>query len=351
MEVMNIRELGDAIKNSENFEGIVSFNEPLAEKTTMKVGGPALIFVEPEDVLSLVSALVVLKQVKAPVFVLGGGSNIVVKDEGIRKVVISTAKLRGFSMVPGKPMPFELEDFEQAKECCPITVSVGAGTSVSELTEWVSKYGIIGLQKFAGLPGTVGGACFMNARCYGEDFGNLVMQVKYIDMDDVHYVNKFTLDSVVKTYTHYTGQSDWDYKKSPFQGKRWIIIEASLALKCIDMYITEGCFANPAVQDYIRGGNSSYIKDREEKGHFKAPSAGSVFKNNREFGKPSGKIIDEVGLKGTKMGGAQVAPWHGNFIINNGNATAADVKNLVAFVQEKVKENTGFSLESEIIFV
>ncbi len=348
---MNIRELGEAIEKSEGFRGTVSYNEPLAERTTMKVGGPALIFVEPEDVLSLASALVVLKGVKAPVFVLGGGSNIVVKDEGIRKVVISTAKLKGTTMVPGKPMPFEIEGFEQAKECCPITVSVGAGMGVTELTEWASKYGIIGLEKFAGLPGTVGGACFMNARCYGEDFGGLVMQVKYIDMDDVHYVNKFTLDSIIKTYTHYSTGDDWDYKKSPFQGKRWIIIEASLALKCIDMYITEGCFANPAVQDYIRKGNSFYIKDREDKGHFKAPSAGSVFKNNREFGKPSGKIIDEVGLKGTKMGGAQVAPWHGNFIINNGNATATDVKNLVAFVQEKVKENTGFSLESEILFV
>ena len=94
----------------------------------------------------------------------------------------------------------------------------------------------------------------------------------------------------------------------------------------------------------------SFIKDRENKGHFKFPSAGSVFKNNRNFGKPSGKIIDEVGLRGFSVGQAQVAPWHGNFIINNGNATASDVRNLVEIIQEKVLKETGFMLECEIIF-
>ena len=106
----------------------------------------------------------------------------------------------------------------------------------------------------------------------------------------------------------------------------------------------------PAPQVKIEEKSLSFIKDRENKGHFKFPSAGSVFKNNRNFGKPSGKIIDEVGLRGISVGNAQVAPWHGNFIINNGNATASDVRNLVELIQEKVKEKTGFLLECEIIF-
>lgn len=347
----NAQEIGKEIQEAENFTGLICYDEKLSQHTTMKVGGPASIFIEPDDVLSLVTAISILKEENVEVFVLGGGSNIVVNDAGLKKAVISPLRLKKFSLNPGKAMPFSLEDFEDAKECCPITVNAGAGFTINELTELASKYGIIGLQKFAGLPGTVGGACYMNARCYGQDFGALVMQAKYIDLDDVHYVNKFNLDSVIKTYTHYANQDDWDYKRSPFQGKNYIIIEASLALQCIDLYITENCFANPSIQDYIRKGNSTYIKDREEKGHFKAPSCGSVFKNNHDFGKPTGKIIDEVGLKGTKIGGAQIAPWHGNFIINNGNAAAADIKKLVDFIKEKVKENTGFSLESEIIFV
>ena len=92
------------------------------------------------------------------------------------------------------------------------------------------------------------------------------------------------------------------------------------------------------------------IADRTEKGHFRLPSAGSVFKNNRAFGKPSGKLIEEAGLRGLRIGGAQVAPWHGNFIVNTGSATAHDVMELVKTIQTQVKAQTGFELEPEMIF-
>ena len=95
----------------------------------------------------------------------------------------------------------------------------------------------------------------------------------------------------------------------------------------------------------------SFVADRQQKGHFSYPSAGSVFKNNREFGKPSGKIIDEAGLRGLELGGAQVGPWHGNFIINRGNAKASDIQQLVQRVQDEVWKKTGFFLEPEIIFL
>ena len=101
----------------------------------------------------------------------------------------------------------------------------------------------------------------------------------------------------------------------------------------------------------IKKESDSYVEDRRSKGHFKFPSAGSVFKNNRNFGKPSGALVDAAGLKGTECGGAQIAPWHGNFIINRGNATASDIKALVKLAQDKVREQTGFNLECEIIFV
>ena len=102
---------------------------------------------------------------------------------------------------------------------------------------------------------------------------------------------------------------------------------------------------------FVREQNRHFVLDRREKGHFNAPSAGSVFKNNRAFGKPSGMLVDEAGLKGLSVGGAQVAPWHGNFIINTGSARAADIRELVARVQRAVESRTGFMLEPEIIFV
>ena len=94
----------------------------------------------------------------------------------------------------------------------------------------------------------------------------------------------------------------------------------------------------------------SRIADRTAKGHFKLPSAGSIFKNNHAFGKPSGQLIDEAGLRGLQIGGAQVAPWHGNFIVNTGSATAQEVMELIAAIQKRVKDKTGFTLEPEIIF-
>ena len=145
--------------------------------------------------------------------------------------------------------------------------------------------------------------------------------------------------------------SDWGYKKSPFQKTRRLITQVTMELKALDPYTCGGQTANPAIQDYIKRKNQIRIQDRQDKGQFKAPSSGSVFKNNHAYGKPSGAIIDEVGLKGTKIGGAQVAPWHGNFIINNGTAKASDIRQLVSFIREKVHENTGFNLEPEIIFV
>ena len=121
-----------------------------------------------------------------------------------------------------------------------------------------------------------------------------------------------------------------------------------------DVFITSITFKAVRINSDKKEGISleceKYINDRKQKGHFKAPSAGSVFKNNRSFGEPSGILIDKTGLKSTRIGGAQVAPWHGNIIINCGNAKSSDVKALVDLVQEKVRQKTGFTLEPEIIF-
>ena len=290
----------------DNYNGIFLQNESLKDKTTFKIGGNASFFAKPEDSKSLIALLSWAKENDLPLFILGGGSNLVVSDDGIDKLVIST----------------EAFDFCNLQD---EVLTCGSGCSFEKITEFCIKSEISGLENFAGLPGTTGGATFMNARCYEVSISDVISSVKYIDLSD------FT----EKTYS--VDLSEWDYKKSPFQTGDKIITQVNFNVK-------------KGNSKEIEEKSLSFIKDREIKGHFKFPSAGSVFKNNRNFGKPSGKIIDEVGLRGFSVGQAQVAPWHGNFIINNGNATASDVRNLVEIIQEKVLKETGFMLECEIIF-
>ena len=304
--------MNNLLKKSVNFNiidtynGIFLQNESLKDKTTFKIGGNASFFAKPEDSKSLIALLSWAKENDLPLFILGGGSNLVVSDEGIDKLVISTES-------------FDFCTLQDDLLIC------GAGCTFEKITEFCIENEISGLENFAGLPGTTGGATFMNARCYEVSISDVLSSVKYIDLSD------FT----EKTYS--VDLSEWDYKKSPFQSGDKIITQVSFNIK-------------KGNSKEIEEKSLSFIKDRENKGHFKFPSAGSVFKNNRNFGKPSGKIIDEVGLRGFSVGQAQVAPWHGNFIINNGNATASDVRNLVEIIQEKVLKETGFMLECEIIF-
>lgn len=351
----SIRETGENIKNSPLFNGTVEYNVPLKDFTTMKVGGPAEMFIRPNDQISLAVAASVLKRDGVDIFVLGGGSNTIVRDGGIPGAVIATDGLHEITVEPGKAQPFELEDFPEVKEAVEISLTAGSGTTIKELTSWCARYGIIGVESFSGLPGTFGGAVYMNARCYEKDFSSIIQSVNYVDLDclptDLDEKETYEISDldVIDTYTFSLG--DWAYKKSPFQGKKWIITSVTISLRGLDVYVSGGLYAGPAFCDYVTKKNSYYEEDRRNKGQFRAPSAGSVFKNNHDYGKPSGRIIDEVGLKGNKIGGAQVSLWHGNFIINMGNATAKDVESLVEHVKARVVENTGFVLEPEIIFV
>ena len=353
----SIREIGENIKNSPLFEGSIEYSVPLSDLTTMRVGGPAEMFIRPQNELSAAVAVSICRNQGVKLFILGGGSNVVVNDEGFPGAVIASRSMSGISLTPKSLGEFSAEDYPEIKEAVTVELEVEAGTQIQELIQWCQRYGITGLETFAGLPGTVGGAAYMNARCYGTDFSSKIKAVKYIDIDaipeKIETMSTYSIDydSFIKTYTMTEDSQDWGYKKSPFQKTKRLITRITMELKGLDPYICGGQTANPAIQDYIKRKNQQRIQDRQDKGQFKAPSSGSVFKNNHAYGKPSGAIIDEVGLKGTKIGGAQVAPWHGNFIINNGTATASDIRRLVAFIREKVHENTGFNLEPEIIFV
>lgn len=284
-------------------------NELLSRHTTFKIGGPARNFLLPATVDELTEAISHCRSHNEAFYILGGGSNLVFSDDGFPGTIICTKNLNKID-VHGN------------------LVTCQAGVTISSFTTFAKYHGLSGFETFAGLPGTTGGAVFMNARCFEVEIADILESATYLDLKDL----------TVKSYTF--NATHWAYKKSPFNDGTKLVLSATFKAS-----------ATGVSPESIEEKNRFYINERKSKGHFEFPSAGSVFKNNHDFGKPSGKIIDEAGLKGFAIGGAKVADFHGNFIINTGNATAADVKALVDHIKKVVFQKFGFTLEEEIIFV
>lgn len=294
----------------------ISQNELLKNHTTFQIGGPADIFYEPENFEELTGIIAECKIQNIKYFLLGGGSNLVFSDKGFRGAVICTKKLNKIKLLE------------------PGLVMAEAGATMKELVDFCTENGLKGMEEFAGLPGTVGGALFMNARCFDKSVSENIFETFWLEECDGKFATReisFDEDS-----------ENWDYKKSPFQNSKKIIKAGVFKVKPVE---------NLEARNAIRSKCEGFIKGREDRGHFKFPSAGSVFKNNHDFGKPSGKLIDEAGLRGYRIGGAQIAEFHGNFIVNTDGASAEDVKGLVNKAVETVKMKFGFVLEPEIIFI
>ena len=391
-----IAQISQFFNDSEDFHGNIKLNENLSSHTTMHVGGEAKIFLEPEDSDSMIFALNYLIEEKCGFFILGGGSNVIISDAGL-PMVISTRKmnkiklltesteltekiqndektsLKKDSLCPPKPYEHSSSGDSLKSRCDFLTlpiceVQIDSGSSWGSVISFCKKENLGGFEGFTGLSGTVGGALFMNATCFGLSACDNLISAEYFDSRDG------------KIHVYEKKESDWGYKKSPFQfrgsfnnrvshksvgargigsdpacgGKTcetgfervsakampeplppFVILSAKFALKPgFDSQKSEQCMAS-----------------RKEKGHFHAPSSGSAFKNDATHGIIAGKVIDECGLKGFSVGGAQIAPWHGNFIINpEQKATASDIKNLSDQVKRIVLEKKGISLENEIIF-
>lgn len=312
----NVRKIWENCNIQEKFPRLsVRFDEPMARHTTFRVGGPADLYAEPVSAEELVALLSWCTAEHLPVCITGGGSNLVIADRGFRGACISLMSFRSVSVNDERTL-----------------VSVGAGFPVDELVSWCAERSLSGIEQFAGLPGTVGGAVYMNARCYDRSVSDVFFGAEVLSFIDGRY-------TVVREDRH---EEAWGYKKSPFQaaasGK-----EAPVVLSAV-FRVAPG---DPAA---IRQTMEQCVRDREQKGHFRFPSAGSMFKNNRAFGKSSGQIIDEAGLRGFAVGDAQVAPWHGNLVINRGRARAEDIRRLVDEVRDTVFRKTGFSLETEVVF-
>lgn len=298
--VNNLRELAEKI----NIRGKLKYSEPLAPYTTYRVGGPADLFLEPADAHDIVEVLRVARAEGAPVFVLGGGANILVSDRGIRGFVISMPALSGIQV-------------DHARVEC------DAGSSISEVAWTAASAGLEGLGFIFSMPGTTGGALWMNARCYGSSISEILEWAEVINQD-------------LEIVRYEARERDFAYKVSPFQTSNDVILRASFRLK-------------PGDKEAVFREMESNRSDRERKGHFIAPSAGSVFKNNRAFGDPTGKIIDRLGLRGYRIGGAQISDYHANMILNTGGASAADIEEIIQYVSKRVLEELGMELEREVI--
>jgi UDP-N-acetylmuramate dehydrogenase len=311
---MNLQELVETINAETGFFAEYRLNEPMSHHTTFKVGGPADVWVRPEGGAFPAYATALLKTARSeniPVFILGGGANIVVSDKGIRGVVLDCT----LNKVKSKREEVKSKDDE---------VVFGAGNTVDEAVEMAAGFNLSGLEFLSGMPGTIGGAVWMNARCYEKSVSDVLIETEIVD------------ENFSRLWVPFN-KEDFGYKKSPFQKRNVLILSARFRLAPGD----------PAA---IRQEMEAHRRDREEKGHYRLPSAGSAFKNNHAFGAPTGKIIDDLGLRGFTSGGASIAPWHGNIIVNTGKAGAQDIRALTETVRKKVLAERGFELEPEILF-
>lgn len=283
----------------------VLVDEPMSEHTTFKVGGPADIFVTPDDADELADVLEACHEADVPYFVLGCGSDLLVSDEGYRGVIISmTEEFIGVS-VDGREM------------------SCQAGVGLREASEMACELGLSGLEFACGIPGSIGGACYMNAGAYNGCIADVLKSVRVLLPDG-------TVDTLS------VEELDLGYRKSRIADEGMVVLSATFLLK-------------PADPEEIREVMDDLTRRREEKQPLELPSAGSTFK--RPEGYFAGKLISDAGLKGWQSGGAAVSTKHAGFVVNVGGATAADVHAVIEHVQDEVERQFGVRLEPEVRFL
>lgn len=290
----------------------IRLDEPMSAHTSFRVGGPADVYAAPsrtEEVLALIETAQMLHM---PYFLMGNGSNLVISDEGMEGLVIHLAE--PFSSVESKPDP-ERPETE--------IVRVSAGTLLVRLASFATKAGLTGLEFASGIPGSVGGAVFMNAGAYDHDISEVIEEVKYITPDG-------------EVATKRGNELQFGYRRSVFMTEGGIVLEAVLRLQRGD-------------PDEIAAQVRTYTEKRTKSQPLNFPSAGSMFK--RPEGHYTGALIEQCGLKGTSVGGAQVSEKHAGFVINKGNATAKDIDELVKKIQAEVKAKFDVDLEREVRFI
>lgn len=287
-------------------KGKVFFDVPMAKYTSMGVGGNADALAFPQDEKELRVLLQFAKANAIPCFVLGKGTNVIVRDGGIRGIAISLC--RGFRRV----RIISRQDQE-------VLVSAEAGSTLKHLVRFARERKLTGLEAFTGIPGTVGGALAMNAGAFGTEMKDVVKSIAVMEAKGRIMVKQ--------------------RKEMKFSYRNLILPKGSIILRCI-MAVKE------AKGEEIVSKVKRFQSLRVQSQPWDMPTAGSIFKNPE--GLSAGQLIDELGLKGHRIGDARISEIHANFIVNEGEATAAEVLALMAFIRDRVYEKRGIRLTSEV---
>lgn len=291
------------IKFAKETEILFSENEMLSAHTTFKIGGPAEVFASPQNAGQVSAAVRFCKENGVKLFPLGKGSNLLVSDEGASGIVLHFGR-----------------DMSKMRLLDEETIYCEAGASLAKLCGFALENSLTGLEFAYGIPGSVGGAVFMNAGAYGGEIKDVILSAEHIDENGERGV--FEGNALEMSYRH-----------SVYSSKKYIITSAVFRLKKGD-------------KAEIKAKMDELLGKRFDKQPMDKPSAGSTFK--RPEGAFASALIDQCGLKGFTVGGAQVSEKHAGFVINKGGATCADVLELIKQVQDKVKTDTGFTLEPEV---
>lgn len=290
-------------KNENKIE--IRINEPMSRHTTFRIGGSAALYLIPQSVEALIDLCKMIQESEAEFYILGNGSNVLFADDGFDGAVVSMSALTGI----------------QVKEN---NVIAESGAHLMNLCKVARDAGLAGIEFAYGIPGSVGGAVYMNAGAYGGEISSVLKESTYLDLNDltVH---------VIQSSDHRYG-----YRESIYKHHNYVILSANFELQ-------EGN------TDNIGAMMNDYMNRRISKQPLDYPSAGSIFK--RCPGRYTGQMIENAGLKGYSVGGAQVSEKHAGFIINRGNATAADVLSLIEHIKHVIFEKFGCTLECEMIYV
>ena len=290
------------ICTASGFQGEIRQREELRKHTSLRIGGPADIFLIPASVNDLITLLKSLTEEDIPYFILGRGSNLLISDRGVRGIVIQVG--------PG------LTGFNFRDDC----LMTKAGVTLSRLAQSAAERGFSGLEFAAGIPGTVGGAVVMNAGCGGGDISQVVSRVRI-----------FKPGSGIKDWTGKDCQ--FEYRSSRFRGSGEIILEVELRLE-------------PGSPPVLKERMDRIMARRKQTLPLEYPSAGSIFKNPP--GDYAGRLIEATGLRGEIVGGAQISRKHANIIVNRSAARCRDVEQLITLARRKVREKFSIDLDLEL---
>lgn len=285
----------------------ILIDEPMSKHTSFKIGGNADFYLKVKSIEELQKIKKLAKQENISYQIIGNGTNILVREGGIRGFVLK----------------IELDNYSIKEDGEDVYLTAGCGMALMLLAQIALKNNISGLEELSGVPGTIGGAVRMNAGCYGREMKDIVLSSKC--MDENENIVELNFD-----------EHKFEYRKSAFENNNFIILETTLKLK-------KGNY------DEIKNKMQEYKISRASKQPLNMPNAGSIFKRCPDI--PTAKLINDCGLKGYSIGGAEVSTMHSGFIVNKGNATSRDVLELIEYIRKEVKKKFDKEIELEVLVI